>query len=158
MSAPALLQERFWRLPKSMQGFVITCILCIAFSTANALAQFGFVKYRLNQVFLQPYPPRDWVVYAFIGLRTAFTSTLLAWALFRQSLLARILIAGGLIGWIFGTPIALKIVLAGNWRGLPFLLAAVSSIASVVLMLRPESRRWFTRSGRSLADDVEDFD
>ena len=145
-------------LPISMRGFVLAYLLCTVFGAANSALQFDFLKIRLDEMLQQPDPPRDWMVYAFVAFRALVALTMLGWALARQSVIARLLIGLQLIGWLYGTPTSIQLVLDGNWRALPFLLAALASIFVVAFMLQEQSRQWFRRKGKTLRSDVETFE
>ena len=120
-----------------MIGFVCAYLACTIFGAVNALTHFGYMQARINEVLLQPYPPRDWVVHAVIVMRAFIALAILWWALGRQSVIARIVILGQLAGWLYGAPIAVRILMRGDWRAMPFLLAGTASLIAVAMMLAP---------------------
>ena len=147
-----------WRCcPRSIRILIIAYLACVAFAAANSILQFEFIRVRLTEsVGLNELPSDGWV-YAMIALRAGIALAILAWVLFRHSLIGRLIIGVQLAGWAYGAPAAVRLVASGRMTAAPFLLAGICSAIAVACLLLKSARLWFGRKGNTLADDLDSF-
>ena len=144
------------RCPRSIQFFIVSYLACVALAAVNSYLQLDFFRRLLEDAGLSELTGHGWV-YALILLRSGIVLAILAWVLLRHSLIGRLFIAAQFVGWAFGTPHAIALISKGRITALPYLLAGLCSAIAVVGLLAKSSRLWFSRKGRTLADDLDSF-
>lgn len=148
------------RLPGSIRGFIIAYLGSVIFGIINSLQQFEALRLKvldLNDLVAELSFPDDRWGYALMLVRIAIALALLAWALLRLSLIARFIILLPLLAWTLSVPAVFRQLSKAQYQSVPFLLAGLCSAVAVAFMLTRASRSWFSRKGRTLADDLEDF-
>ena len=148
------------RLPNSIRVFIFAYLVSVALGAVNSLQQFESLRLRvMDLVELLPevfYPTDGWV-YGLLAFRIGFSIGLLVWVLVRHSLIGRLIIAAQVLGAIVVSPTGFALLAKGDFGVLPFVLSGLSAAVAGVCLLMKSARGWFSRKGRTLADDLEDF-